>query len=443
MRTMALIVALVCFDLAKNSCNAEEPVVSTHADVKRHPEVDVRDAVVSERQQTFNKQAQVISNERDFDAHQMLAGRWVPEDPHAIDFEMLPRLRNEHVVVNSVRGLGGELSKVEKSVGGVNQHNYLVHHQNQFWIMWSDGPGVEDRVGQRVKFATSIDGQAWSSSAFLTPEPPGSGPNSEFYGTRSEKGFRWIARGFWKRNNELLALASLDEAAGFFGPSLELHAFRWSQQSLSWDDQGVISKNTINNFPPERLPDGRWMMSRRKYDYKTTGVHFLVGGVDAVDHWDSFPVLDSSSELAAEEPLWWVLPDNRVLALFRDNRHSGYLFRSFSVDAGRTWSTPVKTNFPDATSKLHGLRLRDGRYILVSNANPKKRDPLVLSVSHDGVTFTQMGYLIGGRHVDYPHVMEFDKHLLVAFAGGKQSVEIVRLKIDELTADLNHAQPVE
>ena len=57
--------------------------------------------------------------------------------------------------------------------------------------------------------------------------------------------------------------------------------------------------------------------------------------------------------------------------------------------------------------------------MLVSNANPRKRDPLTIAISDDGLVFTKMGYLVGGRHVDYPHVMPHDEHLLVAFAGGK------------------------
>ncbi|HSG70545.1 MAG TPA: exo-alpha-sialidase, partial [Planctomycetaceae bacterium] len=148
--------------------------------------------------------------------------------------------------------------------------------------------------------------------------------------------------------------------------------------------------------------------------------------------WTSFPVLGSDSELAAEEPLWWVLPDNKLLALFRDNRRSGFLYRSFSTDNGRTWTKPVQTNYPDATSKLHGLRLSDGRYVLVSNANPKKRDPLTIALSDDGILFNKMGYLVGGRQVDYPHVIEHEGHLLIAFAGGKRSVEILKVKISDL-----------
>ena len=363
----------------------------------------------------------------------MLSGPWVPENTHDIDFAALPKVPSEHVIISDVRAKGSDPSKLDKKSGGVNQHNYLVHHDGRFLAMWSDGPGIEDRVGQRVKFPTSPDGLKWSKSQYLTPIPPNSAPDSPHYGTRTDRGMRWISRGFWKRDGELLALASLDEAAGFFGPSLELHAFRL-QSDGSWQDAGVVFDDAINNFPPMKLRTGDWMMSRRAHDYKTSGVHFLVGGVKSLSDWQSYPVLGSASELKAEEPDWWILPDNTLAAVFRDNRRSGYLYRALSTNDGRTWSTPVKTNFPDATSKISGLRLRDGRYVLVSNPNPKKRDPLTLSISEDGLVFTKMLYLVGGRHVDYPHVIEHGDSLFIAFAGGKQSVEVLKVKLSDVDA---------
>lgn len=361
-----------------------------------------------------------------------LAGEWVPEDSHRIDFDNLPRLPSKHAVISDVRADKNPRSTLDHKSGGVNQHNYLTHHGGKFWAMWSDGPGIEDRVGQRVKFATSTDGLTWSEPKFLTPEPPESGKGSKYYGTRTPLGFRYIARGFWKREGELIALAALDEAAGFFGKSLELRAFRLNADHDSWSDAGVVFKDAINNFPPVKLRTGEWMMSRRTHDYRKTGVHFLVGGVKGIDQWESFPVLGSNAKLAAEEPEWWVLPDRNLAALFRDNNGSRFLYRSFSTNDGRTWSKPIKTNFPDATSKINGLRLSDGRYVLVSNANPKKRDPLVLSVSNDGIVFNVMFYLVGGRWVDYPHVLEHDGHLYIAFAGGKQTVEVLRVRIADL-----------
>ncbi len=356
-------------------------------------------------------------------APQMLAGDWLPADPHQIDYAKLPRVPSQHVVVNSVR-----------EQKGVNQHNYLAHHAGRYFLMWSDGPGVEDRVGQRVKFTSSADGLNWAEAKYLTPVPPNSGPDSPLYNTRTDKGMRWISRGFWEREGVLLALATLDEAAGFFGESLALHAFRWEPANDTWTDIGVIADNAINNFPPKQIPSGEWMMSRRPHNYKSAGVDFIVGGVKSITDWQAFPVLGTSDELKAEEPLWWTLPDNSLAALFRDNRGSKFLYRSISTDNGRKWSTPVRTDFPDATSKLHGQRLSTGKYILVSNSNPRARDPLTIAISDDGLVFTKLAYLVGGRHVDYPHSLEHDGHLLVAFAGAKQSVEVLRIKLTDLDA---------
>ena len=98
----------------------------------------------------------------------------------------------------------------------------------------------------------------------------------------------------------------------------------------------------------------------------------------------------------------------------------------------------MQTNFPDATSKFRGLRLADGRYVLVSNANPKQRDPLVISVSRDGLVFDQMGWLVGGRHVDYPHMIEHYGHLLMAFATDKMTVEVLKFPLEQL----DRLQPV-
>jgi len=170
----------------------------------------------------------------------MLTGDWVPENPHHLKFRTLPKIPSEHVVVTDAR-----------PKGGVNQHNYLVFHNGKYWIMWSDGPKVEDMVGQRAAFATSPDGLNWSDPKFITPYPPQSTPDSPIYGTHSDAGFRYISRGFWQREGELLALASLDEGDDFFGPSLELRAFRLNPKDETWEDIGIVYDNTINNFPPK------------------------------------------------------------------------------------------------------------------------------------------------------------------------------------------------
>ena len=37
----------------------------------------------------------------------MLRGSWVPENPHDIDFDRLPKIKSEHVVVSDVSSVDG------------------------------------------------------------------------------------------------------------------------------------------------------------------------------------------------------------------------------------------------------------------------------------------------------------------------------------------------
>jgi hypothetical protein len=364
----------------------------------------------------------------------MLNLRTTGTDPDSIHYGSLPALPAEHTIISDVRDRGGKW---------VHQHAYLTYHGGRYWAMWSDGPGVKrpnmtpkrhrniipghDRPGTRVSYATSEDGLTWSEPTGLSGPP------------RIE-GFGWIARGYWVRDDELLALASHFNAPGYPGKGLSLEAFRWDQAAGKWVAHGTVLDDTLNNFPPKRLPNGKWMMSRR--DHKRD-LSVAVGGVDAFGDWETRPVSAYGSEQGKrpEEPYWYVLPDGRnLVGLFRNNAGKS-LIRAFSTDCGQTWTPLVNTNFPDATSKFYALRTSRGYYALVSNSRPARRDPLTLAISHDGLVYTHLFYLIGGRHIDYPHMIEHDGHLLIAFSGAKQTMEVLRVSLTDLDRLITEGQP--
>ena len=353
----------------------------------------------------------------------MLDGDWVPENTHDIDYFDLPKVPSVHAIVDDVRYAWGRKTQ---------QHNYLVHFDGYFWAMWSDGPGISrsddpiahrniipghDQPGQLVSYSKSKDGINWSEPRDLAGPP--------------DDGFGWLARGFWVYDEKLLALVTRFNAPDYRGKGLQLHALEMvTGQDREWKHKGLVFDNAMNNFPPKKIQTGEWKMSRRD---SVGDVSMLVGAESGFDEWQSYPVIGSQNEeLHAEEPYWFVLPDDNLIAFFRDNRGSGYLFRAFSTDNGRTWTRPVRTNFPDAKSKFSGLRLSDGRYILVSNPNPERRDPMTIAISDDGMVFHTMGFLIGNRLIDYPHVIEHDGYIYVAFNSAKQSVEVLKIKISEL-----------
>lgn len=365
-------------------------------------------------------------------------------DPDAIDYDELPVLTGQHAIVNpAARGPHSRpVDQLHMADLRLNLHNYLVHHNGRYWCLWSDGPKVEDYPTQEMKYATSEDGLTWSPARSVTGTP--------------EEPHAWIARGLWVRDGELLALGAHYRGHGAFGPpekkQLTLKAFAWNGDAGTWEPRGTLYENAINNFPPQRLPSGDWIVTRRDSRFNVT---VLIGGRSALDDWQAFPVVGVKDVkgFRPDEPIIWALPDETLVGLYRDNGGSQRLFYATSEDQGRTWSRPVLTNFPNATSKLYSMKTSRGYRVLVLNANPKvNRRQIHLAVSPDGRTFTRLARLdvptpaelpeevarvrrsfrSGIASLQYPHVIEQDGHLLIALSRAKVQTEVFRVDLDDV-----------
>lgn len=336
-------------------------------------------------------------------------------DPATIDYESLPKLAGEHAVVCPVTD---ELK--------FQLHNYVIHHDGKYWCIFSHGPEVEDVPTQFVSYATSDDGLKWSRPRPVMPAPAAP--------------YAYIARGLWVRDGALLALVAHFRDKGAFGVNkeLKLEAYFWDKGTGAWKFKGKLYDDAINNFEPQSLKDGSWLMTRRDARFN---VYMLRGGVKALDDWESFPVMQrlQYKPMVPDEPLCLMLPDGRIHALFRDNGGSQKLFRSFSSDDGKTWAKPELTNFPNATSKIYSLRLKSGVWVLISNAcvgGPPMlagRRSLYVSLSEDGLTFTKMARLeipsAKATTFQYPHAIEHDGHLLIAFSQKKMQTEVLKVPL--------------
>lgn len=373
-------------------------------------------------------------------------------DPEAIDYAALPTLKGQHAVINAA-ALGPHArtpDKVDMLDLRLNLHNYLAYHDDKFWCIWSDGPKVEDWPTQEVRYSTSEDGLTWAPARSVTGTP--------------KAPFAYIARGLWIRNGELLALAAHYRGKGAFGAQeqkqLRLVAFRYDQASDQWRPAGTLYENAINNFPPQRLPGGDWILTRRDSRFNVT---VLIGGRKSLDDWQAFPVVrvGEVKKFRPDEPIFWPLPGGELNALFRDNGGSMRLFHATSRDEGRTWTTPGLTNFPNATSKLYSLQTSRGYRVLILNANPKiGRREIHLAVSRDGRTFTRLARLdvpsppsipegvaritkkfsAGIASLQYPHVIEHGEKLLIALSRGKVQTEVFHVSLDAI--DDLHSQQV-
>ena len=366
-------------------------------------------------------------------------------DPDRIDYAKLPRLKGDHAVVSiATRNDRPEVDgRVDLRNFRFELHNYLAHFGGRFWCIWSDGPVVEDEPTQEIRYATSKDGLRWSDSKSVTGTPAAP--------------YAFIARGLWIRNGELLALGAHYKGKGAFGvdKELELHACAWDEKKGEWSFKQKLYGNAINNFAPQRLASGDWILTRRDSRFN---VSVLIGGVKSLDDWQSFPVvgIGEVKGFRPDEPIFWPLPDQTLYALYRDNGGSRRVFHSTSTDQGRTWGKPVMSNFPNSTSKLFSMNTSRGYRVLVLNANPNiGRRELHLAVSKDDRIFTRLAWLdipappeneavntvslrkkfsAGIGTLQYPHVIEHDGFLYIAFSRLKLQTEVLRVPLDAIEA---------
>lgn len=339
--------------------------------------------------------------------------------PEASDLSKLPRLDPQ--VIPIYRGVEG--------VTGFNMHPYLVEFQGKLWAMWSSNRIRDLQAGQYVRYATSADGVKWSESAILSPP-------------EEKENLRTFARGFWLRSpNELIALVARDEAVRpLFGPGLTLRGFRWND---GWQTPVTIAKDTINNFAPIPVADGEWMMTRRDHKMR---IGILTGGKTSPSDWRLSDVAVPADGAKLDEPTVWTLADGSLTAVFRDGSKSRRLYRSFSPDGGKSWTAPVKTDFPDAMAKFNVLRLSNGWYAMASNPNPSGvRIPLCLSLSRDGKVFTRMAVLRDAQTIyryagkdpgyagyHYPQLLERDGFLYVIHAENMEDIVLLRMPLEKL-----------
>ena len=312
-----------------------------------------------------------------------------------------------------------------------NLHSYLTYHDGKFWAIWSSGRVDEDSPSQLIRYATSADGHTWSEAQILADDPDG-----------PDKPGRWIARGVFVLNGKLTALlARLD------GPRdtpqgheswMNLHLMRFEWNGGKWKESGMFLDNCMNNYPP-RLLGGRLFMTCRD-SYAT--MHTALAESAKGWKWQVTKLPGEPPHDRMSEPSWYVDTAGTAHLIFRDARSSKFLYRSLSRDQGKTWSAPVRTNYPDATSKNIAARMTNGWYFLINNPNQKGRDPLAISFSRDGWVFDNPAALrknapdrrFAGRSkspnsFQYPHVIERNGSLWVIYATNKEDVEISEFKI--------------
>ena len=135
------------------------------------------------------------------------------------------------------------------------------------------------------------------------------------------------------------------------------------------------------------------------------------------------------------EPSCIQLKDGRIVMLMRAEL-AGYLWRSESVDQGRTWSKAWQTSIPNPTSAIQLIRLADGRIALLHNACGEvgkmiRRDPLSIWISEDEMkTWSIKADVIHDGWLAYPCGMILDGKLVFSYDRNRRQACFVHVDIN-------------
>jgi len=176
---------------------------------------------------------------------------------------------------------------------------------------------------------------------------------------------------------------------------------------------------------------------------------------DGITGWKDGKIAEVKDIFSFPEPSWFVRVDGTIVMIFRTKSGDPWIYASVSKDNGESWSKPVKTNFPDATSRAFAGNLPDGTAFIISNPSrvPSKthpsigrRNPLTIALSKDGVLFdrafairsedTSMRFK-GINKLDgwqYPTAVVWKDHLYVAYSINKEDEGVTRIAVRDLQA---------
>ena len=292
-----------------------------------------------------------------------------------------------------------------------------------------------------IRYSRSADGHNWAPPETLA-EP-----------SRSKAGLATcIARGIFVNRGRLAALVYERDPKENHAAATRNRLRRYFWSGNRWDFDRVILEDALNNYPPRPIGSRLFMTLRRDRGKMHTALSEDLSG----DDWEVSPLPGLTKAHPMSEPSWYLDPEGAVHLIFRDRGWSGFLFRSLSCDGGKTWTPPVRTNYPDATSKNFSQRLSNGLYYLINNPSQcprprvteKSRDPLGLSFSRDGWSFAYPRLLRAGAPdrrfeghskdfgFSYPHALEHNDSLWVIYSTNKEDIEVSQFPLEDLCVDL-------
>ena len=329
-----------------------------------------------------------------------------------------------------------EKLKIERSriysphlVWHYTHHPSVIYFKGKFIAIFSNGVKGEDDPGQRILISRSADFVNWSAPEILK-EPP----------VHEEIPYTLTPGGIIEAEGKLVVFYTENN----LGRShINLYAIS-SADGISWTEPVDLKIRLYPSHAPMKLSSGRLIMTGNTNFYYTDDKTALSGWIKS-----SYSEPEKVYDAKLVEGAILEIKGKSLYTLFRSTgkTYDGFLWQTSSNDSGKSWSTPVKTNFTDNNSKSYLGQLPDGRYYYIGTPDTLhngKRTPLVLSVSSDGLRYDK-NYILAddsyqmrykGKWKDgefgYPYAMIHKNMMYVIFSRQKEDLEIVRFPLSDL-----------
>ncbi len=339
----------------------------------------------------------------------------------------LPTLNGEHTLIYRATKDGYQFC----------HHPNLVVFNDRLHAMWSNGKVDEDANGQRIVGCSTVDGVRWTNPVVIAADPDGpDGPRAA------------VAAGFHVQIDTLTAYYTSIVGEKQIGPHSTLYAVT-TRDGRSWaPPRKIVTGFFIDG--PRRTRDGRLLLNGQTADRQP--LLLFSDSADGLTGWKR-GVIPPSSMFTFPEPTWFQRPSGSLVMLFRTRSGHWRLYASVSDDRGRTWTPPMETGFPDATSRSFAGNLPDGTAFLISNPvtapsakypSIGRRTPLTVALSDDGVSFdrafvvrnepTRMRFP-GKNKLDgwqYPSAVTWKGWLYIAYSINKEDIGVTRIRLEHL-----------
>jgi hypothetical protein len=330
-------------------------------------------------------------------------------------------------------------AKISKVYRGNEKYAYCCHQsickfKDRYVAAWSNGYRHEDHGGQQVHYSWSNDGICWEKEKAIAP------CGVDTVQTNS---------GLFADGDTLYAFMGVCGATEKIGGAnlryLDMTTVRLdvyeTKDLVNWKRHERIAEKIYVLEAPRYTAEGdliccgfdieAWFRGRRR------GLVLLwEKGMKLTDAPIMVEMPSSRYGVISESASWYQRDDGRIWMYLRDGAYSLRLALSFSDDGGRTWTEPVRTDFPNTYSKHYAGRLKDGRYFICGNNYDHylDRSHMMIAISDDGETFNKMHTIlnrpttrrIDGYHKEngyhYPSCLVDGDKLLLICAENKEDI---------------------